>query len=49
MMLALVVLAWALVLDIGPGVALIVVSLTGLAVDKFDPVLINRILRRAPG
>ena len=42
MMIIAVVLVWALVLGISPGLALIVIPLTVLALDRYDPTLVDR-------
>ena len=41
-----VVLVWALVLGISPGLALIAIPVTALAVDRYDPVIIDRLSSR---
>jgi hypothetical protein len=44
-----VVIVWAMVLGISPGLALIAVPLAVLAIDRYDPTLLDRLLRREDG
>ena len=46
MMAIVVVLVWGLVLGISPGLALIVVPLAVLALDRYDPTLMDRLSSR---
>ena len=48
MFIALVVV-WALVLGISPGLALLAIPLTVLAIDRYDPALLDRLLSRWTG
>jgi hypothetical protein len=41
-----VVLVWALVLGISPGLALIVIPLAVLALERYDPALLDRLSSR---
>ena len=44
-----VVIIWARVLGISPGLALIAIPLTVLAIDRYDPTLLDRLLSREGG
>ena len=44
-----VVLVWAMVLGISPGLALIVIPLAVLAIDRYDQSLLDRLLGREGG
>jgi hypothetical protein len=44
-----VVLVWAMVLGISPGLALIAIPVAVLAIDRYDPTLLDRLLRRDTG
>jgi len=42
-MTILAIVAWALVFGISPGLALIGIALTALALDRYDPGIIDRV------
>jgi len=44
-----VVLVWAMVLGISPGLALIAIPLAVLAIDRYDTTLLDRLLGREGG
>ena len=44
-----VVIVWALILGISPGLALIAIPLAVLAVDRYDPALLDRVSSRWTG
>jgi hypothetical protein len=44
-----VVLVWATVLGISPGLALIAIPITVLAIDRYDPAVLDRLASRLPG
>jgi hypothetical protein len=46
-MLVAVVIVWAMVLGISPGLALIAIPLAVLAIDRYDPTLLDRLSSRA--
>ena len=43
------VIVWAMVLGISPGLALIAIPLAALAVDRLDPALLDRLSSRWTG
>jgi hypothetical protein len=48
MLLVAAIAVWALVLGFSPGLALIAITLTVLALDRYDPALIDRFVIREP-
>jgi hypothetical protein len=48
-MFAAVVIVWAMALGISPGLALIAIPLAVLAIDRYDPALIDRPSSREAG
>jgi len=48
-MLNLLIIVWALVLGISPGLALIVIPLTVLAADRYDPAFLDGLSSRRTG
>ena len=48
-MIVAAVIVWAIVLGISPGLALIAIALAVLAIDRYDPALLDRLLRREGG
>jgi len=48
-MIVAVVIVWAIVLGISPGLALIAIALAVLAIDRYDQTLLDRLLGREGG
>lgn len=44
-----VVIVWAIILGISPGMALIAIPLALLAIDRYDPALLDRLSNRHTG
>ena len=43
------VLVWAMVLGISPGLALIAIPMSVLAIDRYDPAILDRLSSRWTG